>query len=87
MFCSEVTFEFIHRAGVCFEVNCNKGRVTIRCSKLTDCLLPFAAGSSGWGMEMVTMNVPQGGFQAWKSLPGADLPFSASTETATGAVI
>jgi len=38
-------------------------------------------------MEMVTMNVPQGGFQAWKSLPGADLPFSASTETATGAVI
>lgn len=49
MFCSGVTFEFIHRAGVCFEVKCNKGRVTIRRSKLTECLMPFAAGTGGWG--------------------------------------
>jgi len=71
MFCSEVTFEVTHTVGVAFEVNCIKARVAIRCSKLTDCLLPFAAGSGGRGMERLAANLPKGGFQAWESLPGA----------------
>lgn len=72
MFCSEVTFEFIYTGEISFEVNRIKGRGAAMYSKLTNCLMPFAAGSGEPGKEMVAMNVPQGRFQSRKSLPGTE---------------